>query len=478
MPIEITMPQLSDTMTEGTVVTWKKNEGESVKSGEEIAEVETDKATMPMEAFDDGVLAAILIPEGAKVEVGGVLAVLAGKGEDAVAIKKQYGAGKPSGAGAGKQAEAKKAGGQEGTKRGEVPAEPTGAVAPKQEPGQEGTAQPEATAQEPMQQTGGAAGAGGAEKETAAGQGERVVASPLAKRMAADLGVDLTKVQGTGPNGRIVQKDIEDAAAATKQAGVKPVGAGGQPERKPAPVPAPAMTFAPKVLSGQNQVVPLTKMRITIAQRLQASKQGLPHFYETVDIDCENVLALRGRLNTAMEKEGVRLSLADFIAKALVSALRQHPVVNATFDGKQVTMHGDVNLGMAVALPAGLIVPVLRGVDQMGLKEIRVRTADLIDRARQQRLKQEEMTGATFTISNLGNYGVREFTAIINPPEVAILAIGAAEKRPVCKGDQIVARTMMSVTLSSDHRVVDGAAAAEFLRTFRTVMEEPGLMMV
>lgn len=468
MPIEITMPQLSDTMTEGTVIKWKKNEGENVKSGEEVAEVETDKATMPMEAFDDGVLAAILIPEGEKVEVGGVLAVLAAKGEDAAAIKQQYGAGKPAGAEGAKKAEPK----QEG---GEGAAKSTGAVGPKQEPGQEGTAQPEATAQEPQQRPAGAAPkAAEPEKAAAAGAGERVVASPLAKRMAADLGVDLAKVHGTGPNGRVVQKDIEDAAAAAKQGGAKPVAAGEQPEKKP----APAVTFAPKVLSGQNQVVPLTKMRVTIAQRLQASKQGLPHFYETIDIDCENVLALRGRLNAVLEKEGVRLSLADFVAKALVGAMQQHPVVNATFDGKQVTMHEDVNLGMAVALPAGLIVPVLRGVNQMGLKEIRMRTADLIDRARQQRLKQEEMTGATFTISNLGNYGVREFTAIINPPEVAILAIGAAEKRPVCKGDQIVARTMMSVTMSSDHRVVDGAAAAEFLRTFKAVMEEPGLMLV
>jgi pyruvate dehydrogenase E2 component (dihydrolipoamide acetyltransferase) len=392
------------------------------------------------------------------------------RGEDAAAIKEQYGAGKPGAADA-KQGEAKQK-----------------SAAPKQELGQEGTTRPEATAnveearqeaagrpipQEQRQPSPVSDVPAGQPAPARVGE-ERIVASPLAKRMAADLGVDLAKVQGTGPGGRIVQKDIEDAAAAAKQAGTKPTSAGVQPEKKPTPM----ATFAPKVLTGQNQVVPLTKMRATIAQRLQASKQGLPHFYETIDIDCENVMALRGRLNAALEKEGVRLSLADFIAKALVAALQQHPVVNSTFDGKQVTMHGDVNLGMAVALPAGLIVPVLRGVNQMGLKEIRMRTADLIDRARQQRLKQEEMTGGTFTISNLGNYGVREFTAIINPPEVAILAIGAAEKRPVCKGDQIVARTMMSVTLSSDHRVVDGAAAAEFLRTFKTVMEEPGLMLV
>ena len=307
-----------------------------------------------MEAFDDGVLAAILIPEGEKVEVGGVLAVLAAKGEDAAAIKKQYGAGKPAGAAAAKRGEPKQ----------------ENAAAPKQEPGQEGTTRPEATANvaearaatsdRPIPQEQRQPSSVSDVPSARVGE-ERIVASPLAKRMAADLGVDLAKVGGSGPGGRIVQKDIEDAVAAAKQGGTKPAGAGAaeQPEKKPAPAPAraPAAGFAPKVLSGQNQVVPLTKMRATIAQRLQASKQGLPHFYETFDIDCENVMALRGRLNTALEKEGVRLSLADFIAKALVSALQQHPVVNATFDGKQVTMHGDVNLGMAVALPAGLIVP-------------------------------------------------------------------------------------------------------------------------
>jgi pyruvate dehydrogenase E2 component (dihydrolipoamide acetyltransferase) len=222
----------------------------------------------------------------------------------------------------------------------------------------------------------------------------------------------------------------------------------------------------------------MTKMRATIAQRLQASTQNLPHFYEMVDIDCEAVMELRAKLNSMLEKEGIRLSLADFVVKALAVALLDHPSVNATFDGQQVTMHGDVNIGMAVALPNGLIVPVLRGVNQMGLKEIRQRTTDLIDRARQQKLKAEEMSGGTFTISNLGNFGIRQFTAIINPPEVAIMAIGTAEKRAVVQDDAIVARTMMTVTLSSDHRVVDGAAAAEFLQTFRHLMEEPGMMLV
>ena len=219
-------------------------------------------------------------------------------------------------------------------------------------------------------------------------------------------------------------------------------------------------------------------MRLTIAARLQASKQNLPHFYEMVEIDCENVLALRGKLNDLWEKEGIRLSLADFITKALAVALQQHPSLNATFDGQQVTLHGDINLGIAVSLPGGLIVPVLRGINQMGLKEIRQRTADLIDRARQQKLKAEQLSGGTFSISSLGGFGIREFTAIINPPEVAILAIGSAEKRPAVINNQIVPRTLMTVCLSSDHRVIDGAQAADFLRTFKRLMEEPALMLV
>ena len=455
MPIEITMPQLSDTMAEGTVVAWKKNEGDAVKSGDEIAEIETDKATMPMEAFDEGTLAAILIPEGNKVTVGQVLAVLALKGEDVAEIKKKYAAG----------------GSDQPQPAAEKPL--TEEALPTINPGKEGRTRPADDGQNQRQESATTPPAPQPPQTphpataAASPQGQRLVASPLARRMAADMGVDLASVQGSGPNGRIVEKDIESAAAAKSAAPEK-----GLPV---APKPAP---MAPRVNVGEQQIVSMTKMRATIAQRLQASKQNLPHFYESTDIDCNAVMELREKLNVILEKDGVRISLADFIAKALSVALLEHPTVNATFDGKQVTLHGDVNLGMAVALPDGLIVPVLRAVNQMGLKEIRQRTADLIDRARQQKLKAEEMSGGTFTISNLGNFGIREFTAIINPPEVAILAIGTAEKRAVVVGDQVVIRTMMTVTMSSDHRVVDGASAADFLRTFKRLMGEPGLMLV
>jgi pyruvate dehydrogenase E2 component (dihydrolipoamide acetyltransferase) len=295
------------------------------------------------------------------------------------------------------------------------------------------------------------------------GNGGRVRISPLAKRIAADKGFDISQITGTGPQGRIIQRDVLNF---TPRA-AKPVGS------EPAPVPQPA----PRPVAGAKTIIPLTKMRAVIAQRLQQSKQTLPHFYETVDIDVEAVSQLRVRINQQLEAEKIRLSIGDFVAKAVTVTLQRHPALNATFDGKEITRHASVNLGMAVALPEGLIVPVLRGIEQLGLRDIRVRSADLVERARAQRLKQDELSGATFSVSNLGTFGVREFSAIINPPEVGILAVAAAEKRAVVRNDQIVARTMMTVTLSADHRVVDGAAAAEFLRTLKSLLEEPGLML-
>lgn len=440
MSTEITMPQLSDTMTEGTLVKWKKKEGDAVKQGEEIADVETDKATMPMEAFDDGVLAWIAVAEGAKVQVGQVIAVLALAGENAAEVKKNAAAG----GGAAKPA-----------------ANPAAAASAVQAAAPAASAPPSSAVAVSAPQA----------VEPAAATG-RVVASPLAKRLAEELSVNLAAVQGSGPNGRIIQRDVEQAAQG-RPAAKAPVAASPAFAAKA----SPAAALPTRLGSGKTEVIPLTKMRGVIAQRLQASKQNIPHFYETIDIDCEMVNAVRGRLNASMEKQGIRLSIADFIAKALSVALLDHPELNATFDGKQVTRHGDVNLGMAVALPEGLIVPVLRSVNQMGLKEIRQRSADLIERARQQKLRQEELSGATFTISNLGSFGIREFSAIINPPEVGILAIGAAEKRPAVVDGQLAVRTVMTVCLSADHRVVDGAAAGGFLRTFKQLMEEPSLML-
>jgi pyruvate dehydrogenase E2 component (dihydrolipoamide acetyltransferase) len=471
MPIEITMPQLSDTMAEGTVVKWHKKEGDKVRGGEEIADVETDKATMPMEAFEGGTLAVILVPEGGKVKVGDAIAVLATAKENVAELKKQYAAGasskvqsQPSAEAASSAESAKSKPTRQAVANDRVPprgsqessvatleAASMGELHEPDEVGHGATREP-AHAVPPL--------SGSSNGGNGHGSGGRIFASPLARRIAADKGLDLSQIQGTGPGGRVVQKDVLSAKPGAKK---------GASSSRPARVPR-----------GEKQVMPMTKMRTAIAAALQRSKQQIPHFYETIDVDVEAVSALRVRVNQQLEAEGIKLSLADFIAKGVCSALLMHPAVNATFDEKknEITRHGDVNLGTAVAIPDGLIVPVLRGADQMGLRELRERSADLITRARAQRLKQDEMTGGTFTISSLGTFGVREFSAIINPPQVAILAVGAAEKRAVVREDQIVSRTMMTLTLSADHRAVDGATAAEFLRTLRGMLEEPVMMVL
>jgi len=437
MPVEITMPQLSDTMTEGKLVKWLKKEGDKVNPGDKIAEIETDKAVMEMESFDSGTLAALMAAEGDKVAVGAILAVVATGKENPADVKKQAQAGGARPAAAA-TTEAARSG--ETREAGHVGQSAAGGQA--------------------------AAGGGGtavaAPPQTArAGNGDqRVRISPLARRIAADKNIDPKSLQGSGPGGRIVKRDVLSLSIP---------GVGSAPPAA-APLPRPG--------TGEKQVDPLTKMRAAIAKNLLASTQNIPHFYETIDADVEELAAMRVRLNEILEPQKIRLSLGDFIAKALAMSLLAHPAVNATFNGTEVTRYGDVHLGMAVAIPDGLIVPVLRNIHLMGLKEIRQRSVDLVDRARAQRLRQDEMSGATFTVSNLGSYGIKEFSAIINPPQVAILAVGAAEKRPAFRNGQIVGRTMMSLTLSSDHRVVDGATAAEFLRTLKSFLEEPGMMMV
>ncbi len=430
MPIEITMPQLSDTMTEGTLVKWVRKEGDKVKAGELIAEIETDKATMEMESFEAGTLAVLAIQEGEKVPVGGLIAVLAAAGEEPAELRKKY----PKGTAA--KASAATA----------VAATAT-AVGPE------------------VQVAGGSVAvlASGSPKEVG-----RLKVSPLASRIAAEHGLDVRNLQGSGPGGRIIQKDVLAAV-------------GGSPAAPAASAAtAPVVPLAPIVGSGEKKVVQISKMRLAIATALQRSKQQVPHFYETIDIDLENVVQLRERINAQLEKEKIRLSISDFVYKAVAAALLKHPIVNSRFNAEkgEVTTYGDVNLGIAVSIPDGLIVPVLRSVDRMGLKEIRVRSVDLVERARQQRLKREESSEATFSISSLGGYGLREFSAIINAPEVAILAVGAAEQRAVVRNGQVVPRTMLTVTLSCDHRVVDGAVAAAFLSTLKGLLEEPAMILV
>jgi pyruvate dehydrogenase E2 component (dihydrolipoamide acetyltransferase) len=498
MPVEITMPQLSDTMSEGTLVKWHKQPGDTVSAGDVIAEVETDKANMDMEAFEGGTIAVVDAEEGQTVKVGQRIAVLATADEDLEQVKKQFASGaKPKKASAEQpkpkpEAEpdhaAKAAGQADRTEAAATGDAGMTASKPdmqaKREEGRDRArrqtttpsaktddlAHKAATFMAEQRAKEGVPGGTVAVLEAPARGGNgrgggRLRISPLARRIAEEKGIDLSQVQGTGPNGRIVQRDVLEVS--------EKVGAPARPEQPAARAAAPQ-----RAIGGQKETIQLSKMRAVIAQRLQQSKQQIPHFYETIDIDMEDLARLRERLNQQLEKQQVRISVADLIARAVAVALGMHPGLNATFDGSEITRWTDVNLGIAVALDEGLIVPVLRGVNQMGLREIRQRSADLIDRARQQKLKQDEMRGATFTISNLGTYGIREFSAIINPPEVAILAVGAAEKRAVVRGGQIIARSTMTVTLSADHRVVDGAAAADFLRTLKSLLEEPGMMLI
>ena len=487
MPVEITMPQLSDTMTEGTVVKWNKREGDKVKAGDEIADVETDKATMPYEAAEAGTLAHVAVKEGEKVAVGALIAVLATGSENPADVKTRYASGGKTAAPPPSQLRAEAGASASAPTRTGAAKTPARSAASRG-PGAERVPPPavhhraahtlEAASVSELHEPDDVGH--GATRETATavpavrhgGNGNRVVASPLARRIAADKGLDLSRLKGTGPGGRIVQRDVLDAAERGGDGAGKAAGA------TPAEAAGPAL--AARVARGEKEVIPLTKMRSAIAAGLQRSKQTVPHFYETVEIDVEAIVALRAKLNEQLKAENVKLSVSDFVYKAVAAALLRHPALNAHFnaDKGEIARFGDVNLGIAVAVPDGLIVPVLRGVDQMGLREIRVRSTDLAKRAQALRLKQDEMRGATFTISNLGMFGIREFSAIINPPEVGILAVGTAEKRAVVRGDAIVARTMMTVTLSADHRAVDGAVAAEFLQALRAMLEEPAMMLV
>ena len=500
MPRNITMPQQSDTMTEGTLVKWNVKEGDAYAEGDIIAEIETDKATMEMEGPDEpGTIAAILVQEGQQVPVGATLAIVALAGEDAAEVKKGAGGATPAQAAPAnatakpearaeqpqKQPATAGGGGGNGAGSMDFDEEPAGGKeaysgrpASQNREGGNGAQvrRPAASDYGGPQQVEmpmpAAKGDTGGDNGHGSRGDTRVKASPLARRIAESKGIDLSLLRGSGPGGRIVQQDVLNYAPPTRAP--QAPAAAGDARAKPTPAPLPA-----RVPSGKTETVELSKMRLTIAKRLQQSKQTIPHFYETIDIELDAAEAVRAKLNNGLESEGVRLSLGDLIAKAVAVTLRQQPVLNSTYDGTTLTRHGDVHLGMAVALDNGLIVPVLRNIDQMGLREIRLRSKELVDRARAQKLKGDEMTGATFSVSNLGSFGIREFVAIINPPEVGILAIGAGQKKAVVAEDgRIVARTVMAVTLSADHRVVDGADSARFLATLKSLLEEPGMMLV
>jgi pyruvate dehydrogenase E2 component (dihydrolipoamide acetyltransferase) len=442
MPIEILMPALSPTMTEGTLAKWHKKEGDAVASGDVIAEIETDKATMEVEAADEGVLGKILVPAGTQgVKVNAPIAFLLGEGEDASAL----GAAPPA-----KAAPAPK------------PAAPPPAPEPAAPPPPAPTVSPPkpapATTPAPAPRM----------------DGERRFASPLARRLARESNVDLARVAGSGPHGRIVKRDIEAAIA------------GGGAMLVPSPAaPTPAVAAAPAAAPPIDTSMPFTAvpnstMRKVIARRLSESKRDIPHFYLAVDCEIDGLLALRKDLNEkSPEGAGAyKLSVNDFVIRAAALALRKVPAANATWTDEATRLYDNVDISVAVATPNGLITPIIRRADAKGLAVISNEMKALAQKARDGKLRPEEFQGGGFSISNLGMYGIREFSAIINPPQACILAVGAAEQRPVVKKGALAIATVMTCTLSVDHRAVDGAVGAEFLGAFKKLIEEPLTMLL
>ncbi len=448
MPVNILMPALSPTMEKGNLAKWLKKEGDTIKSGDIIAEIETDKATMEVEAVDEGILAKIVVPEGtADVAVNEVIAVIAGEGEDAKSVSA------PSAAPA-KSEPAPKA------------AEPAPAAA--------APAAPAAVAPAPAVQA------------AAPASGNRPFASPLARRLAKDAGIDLGKVQGSGPHGRIVEKDIE----AAKQGGAAkaaPAPAAGAPAAsKPAAAPlatGPSDEQTKKLFApGSYEEIPHDGMRKTIARRLTEAKQTIPHFYVTLDCELDALLKLRAELNAAApEKDGkpaYKLSVNDMVIKALALALKAVPDANVSWTDGAMLKHKHADVGVAVSIPGGLITPIIRDACHKTLSQISNEMKDMAARAKARKLKPEEYQGGTTAVSNLGMFGVKDFAAVVNPPHATILAIGAGEQRVIVKGGQPAVATVMSVTLSTDHRAVDGALGAELLQAFKGYIEKPMAMLV
>jgi len=486
MPIEITMPRLSDTMEQGTLVSWNVKEGDSVSAGDVLGDIETDKATMELQNFDDGVVAAVLLGEGETVEVGKAIMILAEEGEDPAEVKQNAMAGAAAGgggSGGGASGGGASAGGAAdadtgaGTEQASGPGQPTGGDA-------EQRTQQDTLADQRAAQGAAAAGNGhaAAHAELGAAAGDRagrIFASPLAKKIAKERGVDLTRVRGTGPSGRIVQKDVEQFV----EAGGATAGPAAEPMQVPSYGPAPQPLPMPGSTL-EDSTIALNNMRATIAKRLLESKQSSPHYYVTVKVRADALLALRSELNEQLAGQGVKLTVNDFIVRAAALSLHDHPFVNASWgsDGKSIKLHGAVNVGVAIALPGaagGLVVATMRNADQIGLRQISAETKRLAAKARDKGLSIEEMADATFTISNLGMYGVAHYTAIINPPNSSILAVGSAQKQPIVdENDDIVVGSMMDLTLSSDHRVIDGAMAAQYLQTLRSYLEKPATLLV
>jgi pyruvate dehydrogenase E2 component (dihydrolipoamide acetyltransferase) len=447
MPINILMPALSPTMEKGNLAKWLKKEGDTVKSGDVIAEIETDKATMEVEAVDEGILAKILVPEGTQdVPVNDVIAVMAGDGEDVKA------------AGAGATA-------------------PKAAEAPAAKPAAARVAPDAAPA--PAAKAPAAAAAPAVSPAPQANGHARVFSSPQARRLAKEAGIELGRINGSGPHGRVVARDVEEAKS-------------GKGLKAPAAAPSAAPAIAPSMSDkqilalfepGSYEVIPHDGMRRTIAQRLTASVQTVPHFYLTMDCDIGKLLAAREEINAAAPKDKekkplYKLSVNDFVIKAMAIALQRIPNCNVSWTESGMLKHKHSDIGVAVAMPGGLITPIIRKAETKSLSTISAEMKDFATRARGRKLKPEEYQGGTTAVSNLGMYGIKDFTAVINPPHATILAVGTSEERAVVRNGNIVAAHIMSVTLSCDHRAVDGALGAELIGAFKMLIENPVMMMV
>jgi pyruvate dehydrogenase E2 component (dihydrolipoamide acetyltransferase) len=458
---EIQMPKLSDTMTEGTLVSWKKKKGDKVSAGDVIAEIETDKATMEWESPEDGTLTEIYVEEGGKVNVGDKIAFIGGEGEEAPKKEEKKEPAKKE-----EKAEEKKEKKPQAETEKPAPAEKKEKeTAPPQKKTLEAavSAAPSEDKKKTAQPT-----ASPARTEEA-----RVKASPVARRVAAELGVDLSSVKGTGPDGRVTEADVRAAAKSkTVEASASPARAVSPAQKQPARLPLQK--------AGEGARIQLSGMRKIIAQRLVESLGPIPHFYLTIEINAAPLMSAREELKSGGEgADTSKITVNDFVLKAAVQAAVKVPRVNASFDGDAIVQYADVDLGIAVAIEDGLLTPVIRAAQNKSVREISEAVKDLAGRARNKRMKPEEFQGGTFTVSNLGGMGIDSFSAVINPPQGFILAIGKVTKVPVIDdGDQIGVGQRMSITMSCDHRVIDGALGAEYLKELRHLLENPALLLV
>ena len=459
MATQVVMPKLSPTMEEGQLSRWLKNEGDKVSIGEGLAEIDTDKATMEAQALASGVLRKILVPAGETVPLGAIIAIIGEPDEDISGLLSQASSGAEKKAPVEEKAEAQPA-------KSEQDGAPS---APQEAAPESGKAQPAPEAQPAEAQAGG---------NGQRGQGGRLIVSPIAARMAADAGINLNPLTGSGPGGRIVKRDIEAAmSGGAAQPQAQPQEEQAQPSTQLRAVPTPAQqpSVQPEGGAAPYHEENVTTMRATIARRLVTSLGPIPHIFLTTEIEMDKAAEMRRQLNE-LDPEN-KVSINDFVIKVAAVALMQHPAVNSSFQEKTIRYYERADIGVAVALENGLITPVVRGANTKSVGQISREVKELAERARNRKLTPEEYTGATFSVSNLGMFGISEFTALINPPEACILAVGAMTPTPVVRDGEVSVRQIMKVTLSCDHRIVDGATGAKFLQTLKKILENPLLLI-